>query len=100
MIQSKSYGNVNGDVIYSHSFAAKIIKQSLFRPNFLATSLPQFESLVTSSSERDIIESFDDNGDVDDEIEVEIEKVSRNRRRIRSKMAFDESLETVWFGDF
>ncbi|GKB76952.1 START-like domain-containing protein [Tanacetum coccineum] len=38
-------------------------------------------------------------GEVDGEVEgveVEIEKVSRNRRRIRSKVAIDATLETVW----
>ncbi|GKA93093.1 START-like domain-containing protein [Tanacetum coccineum] len=75
------------DVIYSHSFGAKTINRLHFR-----------SKIASSSSKSDIIESLGE-GEVDGEVEgveVEIEKVSRNRRRIRSKVAIDATLETVW----
>ncbi|GKB93827.1 START-like domain-containing protein [Tanacetum coccineum] len=79
------------DVIYSHAFGAKTINRLHFR-----------SKIASSSSKSDIIESLgegevDGNGDGEIEgVEVEIEKVGRNRRRIRSKVAIDATLETVW----
>lgn len=51
------------------------------------------------------MESVNDNSDSvfksfelfnSDCIEVEIEKISKNRRRIRSKVEIEASLETIW----
>ncbi|XP_071716355.1 uncharacterized protein [Rutidosis leptorrhynchoides] len=70
-----------------------------------STSIPPFQSsfvVLSSSSNRDsLTDSSDceinerDSGD-DDGIEVEIEKLSKNRRRIRSTVVIDASVERIW----
>ncbi|KAJ0520591.1 putative coenzyme Q-binding protein COQ10, START [Helianthus annuus] len=101
---------------FTHTFPAKTISYPPITvhkppPPLCATSIPQFQAFSASSSNGDYEdssvqlseepeldpdpESEPDSGDAGG-IEVEIEKVSKNRRRIGSKVAIDASLQTVW----
>ncbi|XP_024981534.1 uncharacterized protein LOC112518164 [Cynara cardunculus var. scolymus] len=104
------------DGVYNHNYAASLSSTTVinYPPNFRYKPLPFGATLAislacaASSSKGDSEESLDDSSGGDliqvceppptdaDGIEVEIEKLSNNRRRIRSKVAVDASLQTLW----
>ncbi|KAI3506524.1 hypothetical protein L2E82_19744 [Cichorium intybus] len=107
------------DVVFSPIYAAAFSSTRIKYPPIysykqvplgaiLPISVPSFQAFAASSSKGDSVESLNGSSDTDleqvseppptevDGIEVEIEKLSKNRRRIRSKVSVEASLETIW----
>lgn len=106
----------------THNYAASLSSTTIkYPPNFRykslpralpfgAISLPPFQACAASSSKGDSEASLNDSSGGEfklqqvseppptdaDGIDVEIEKISKNRRRIRSKIAVEASLQTLW----
>ncbi|KAL7584864.1 uncharacterized protein LOC111908763 [Lactuca sativa] len=103
------------DVVYSPIYAAAFSSTKIkyppiysYKPIPLGATSRISVPFAASCSKGDSGESLNDCSDTDlqqvseppptgaDDIEVKIEKLSKNRRRIRSKVAVEASLETIW----